>query len=459
MSVRASAPVEAAELLADAAMNALGGAFVDLAVDLATEAVRLAETAGSPPERLAVLRAVRGQVLICAGHVPEGYGLLLEHEAAVDADRSVLAQFMSFGRMIAEDFEGARSRLERFVEQARSSGALEALAYPLGHLADLDLRTGSWARAYARAGEAAQVAELVGQHALHTFGLAWMARIEALTGRVEACQAHLGLVVEATRHCDQALLTYAMLARADHALGHGQPAAALEAYRQLRELHAERGEPDPEITPWLAGLVEALLSLGEREAARAALDEHGPTLSRDGRRWPRALLARLEGLLASDDGPRESAFGEALEWHNGLPMPFERARTELALGTARRRAGRRREARPPLTAALRTFSALGASPWVERARRELAATGERLRTGRTPAPALLSPQELSVANLVAEGRTNVEVAAALFLSPKTIEAHLSRAFRKLGVTNRSQLGRVMRQPVGDGRSLDDQTAG
>ncbi len=447
--VSAVAPGVASQLLADAAMNALGCALVDVSVKHADEALALAETVADEPGSLGIIRAIRGQILICAGRAAEGYRLLEENQEAIDADRSLVALFMCFGRIIAEDFDGARERLERFVENARTAGAVEAIGYPLGHLADLDLRTGNWARAYARACEAAQAAELAGQHSILHFGLAWMARIEALTGRDALCAEHCDVVIEATRECDQALYSYALVARADLALGRGQPARAIEAYRELRELQASRGEPDQAITPWLPGLVEALVMLGRRDEAADAFAAGREALQRDERRWPRAVAGRLAGVLEEDDVAREAAFAAALVLHDELPMPFERARTQLALGTARRRAGQRRAAREPLAAAHRAFVALGAEPWVERAARELSATGERVRAGLSPTQVQLSPQELSVATLVAEGRTNLEVAAALFLSPKTVEAHLSRAFRKLGVTNRSQLGRIVRERYGD----------
>lgn len=446
--IAGTAPGEAADLFADAAMNALGCALVARSGEMAERAVELAERTASDRGRLAAVRAIAGQVLICAGRVAEGYPMLVDNQDAIDADRSLVALFMCFGRIIAEDFEGARERLERFAEQARAAGAVEALGYPLGHLADLDLRTGHWARAYARAAEAVQAAELAGQRSIRTFGLAWLARIEAFTGRDAECRAHVEEIAGLTRECDQALLTYAHLARADLALGRGHPAHAVEAYRAVREMQAERGEADHHITPWLPGMIEALVALGRRRDAAELLERHREGLQSDQRRWPRAVLGRMLGMLAEDEREAEAAFAGALAVHDELPMPFERARTELALGTARRRAARRREARRPLGSAHRTFVALGALPWAERAARELAATGERARAAEAPAGTRLSPQELSIATLVAEGRTNLEVAAALFLSPKTVEAHLSRTYRKLGVANRSQLGWVMRE-LGD----------
>jgi DNA-binding CsgD family transcriptional regulator len=143
-------------------------------------------------------------------------------------------------------------------------------------------------------------------------------------------------------------------------------------------------------------------------------------------------------LLAGDD-VFEDDFRTALELHELADEPFAVARTRLCLGERLRRAGRRIDARSELRAALETFDRLEAEPWITRARRELRATGEKVgrRAARTGDE--LTAQELQVALLVAEGKTNREVGAALFLSPKTVEFHLARVYRKLDLTSRAEL--------------------
>jgi DNA-binding CsgD family transcriptional regulator len=169
-----------------------------------------------------------------------------------------------------------------------------------------------------------------------------------------------------------------------------------------------------------------------------------------GPRWPRAVAARCRALLASDDDVR-AAFDAALALHDGLPMPFERARTLLALGERLRRAKQRADAREPLTAALDVFERLGARPWAERARAELRATGGQAGGRRSQAAAeQLTPHELQIAVLVSQGMTNREAAAALFLSPKTIEYHLGQIYRKLDVCGRAQLARLMAMELPEG---------
>ena len=169
-----------------------------------------------------------------------------------------------------------------------------------------------------------------------------------------------------------------------------------------------------------------------------------------GPRWVRAAAERCKGLLAPEEEFR-AVFEGALQHHDALPMPFERARTQLALGERLRRAKQRAEAREPLTQALDEFERLGAKPWAERARAELRATGGAAGGRRASAAAdQLTPHELQIAVLVAQGMTNREAAAALFLSPKTIEYHLGQIYRKLDVRGRAQLARLMAMELPEG---------
>jgi DNA-binding NarL/FixJ family response regulator len=125
--------------------------------------------------------------------------------------------------------------------------------------------------------------------------------------------------------------------------------------------------------------------------------------------------------------------------HGADASPFEIGRTELVHGERLRRAREVRAAREKLRAALERFEALGAAPWAARARAELRAAGGAVGPAQEPATRELTPQELEVALAVAGGATNREVAAALFVSPKTVEVHLTRIFKKLGVRSRTEL--------------------
>ena len=154
-------------------------------------------------------------------------------------------------------------------------------------------------------------------------------------------------------------------------------------------------------------------------------------------KWGAALVARCRGMLEDEDF--EGRFLAALELHLDIPDRFQQARTMLAFGERLRRTARKRDARARLREALELFERLGATPWIMRTRRELRATGEKLGRRTAESGDDLTPQELQVALQVAEGKTNKEVGAALFLSPKTVEFHLARVYRKLDISSRAEL--------------------
>jgi DNA-binding CsgD family transcriptional regulator len=188
-------------------------------------------------------------------------------------------------------------------------------------------------------------------------------------------------------------------------------------------------------------LVEAAVRSGRPEAARASYENFHAWELATGGCWTRMLGERMRALLT--DGPDvERHLVESLEMAR-THFPFDAARARLALGEWLRRTRRRADARTHLRAALATFEALGARPWAERAHGELRATGE---TARDAAPSRLqelTPQELQIAGFVADGATNREIAAKLFISVRTVEHHLRKAFAKLGVSSRHDLARLV----------------
>jgi DNA-binding NarL/FixJ family response regulator len=208
----------------------------------------------------------------------------------------------------------------------------------------------------------------------------------------------------------------------------------------------------PEVNPIvsfqaLPDAIEAGARAGRREEAEERLArfrawvEHAPNESRH------ALLSRCEALL----GKREpdEAFGEAIQRAAAL-APFQRARTVLYYGEWLRRQRRRQEARAHLRSALELFRGLGAIPWEQRAESELRATGETARKRDPSTLDQLTPQELQIAGLVADGLTNRDIAAQLYLSPRTIDYHLRKVFAKLGIASRTELvrqGLPQRQPA------------
>jgi DNA-binding CsgD family transcriptional regulator len=148
-------------------------------------------------------------------------------------------------------------------------------------------------------------------------------------------------------------------------------------------------------------------------------------------------------MLAPHAATAEHEFAEALRLHSEARRPFDSARTELLHGEQLRRQRRRVDARAHLRAALGTFERLDAEPWAERARAEVRASSETARKRDPSTLSQLMPQEFQVARMVADGLSNNEVAAQLFLSPRTIDAHLRNVFAKLGVTSRTQVARAV----------------
>jgi DNA-binding CsgD family transcriptional regulator len=184
-----------------------------------------------------------------------------------------------------------------------------------------------------------------------------------------------------------------------------------------------------------ADLVEALARCGRADDAAAEAAALQAAATRSGRDSALALAERARALVSEDGADH---FQRAWELHAETADRFARGRTALAWGDALRRAGARVESRRMLEAARAEFERLGAAPWEEQATSALARSGKVLRKEAARRDEL-TPAELEVASLVAEGKMNKEIAAALWISEKTVEAHLSRIFRKLGIRNRAEL--------------------
>ena len=182
--------------------------------------------------------------------------------------------------------------------------------------------------------------------------------------------------------------------------------------------------------------MEAHVRVGQIERARELLAEAAEAMP-PANPGEEAVIARCDGVVA-DDSVFERAFERALSLHDAEPFPFERARTEHAYGERLRRAGQRKRAREMLHRAVVAFDELGATAFASRTRAELAASGARLRST-AEARESLTPREMQVALAVAEGASNEEVAAALYVTPKTVEYHLTRVYRKLGLRSRAEL--------------------
>jgi DNA-binding CsgD family transcriptional regulator len=223
----------------------------------------------------------------------------------------------------------------------------------------------------------------------------------------------------------------------DLELSLGHPERAVERLSTLADLLDRLGLQDVDLSP-APEYTDALLRLGRRAEALSRAEQYRERALRKGQPWARARADRACGQVAADD-EIDAWFTSALVWHEQTLDRFESARTRLAYGERLRRAGRRVDARVQLRGALEDFADLGARIWHERAAAELTATGEHVRTGAANAMAALTPQELQVSIMLAEGRTTREAAAALFLSPKTVEYHLRKVYTKLGISSRAEL--------------------
>ncbi|TDD25803.1 helix-turn-helix transcriptional regulator [Actinomadura sp. KC06] len=193
-----------------------------------------------------------------------------------------------------------------------------------------------------------------------------------------------------------------------------------------------------------ADQVEAAVRSGQPELARAAFGRFRAWADAGRQPWALAVALHCEALLDDSEEPYE----RAVRLHEQSTRPFERARTELLYGEWLRRARRRSDARVPLRSAMEIFERLRATPWLERARAELRATGEA-GTSVPTAPDLLdrlTPQERQVVRLAASGTSSREIASQLFLSPRTVEYHLYKAYPKLGISSRKELSRLALEP-------------
>ena len=336
-------------------------------------------------------------------------------------------------------FAAGWREVDRAVGACRASGALGPLAFYLAVAGDLAFRTPRWIEGLASAEEGFRIAEETGQIPIAAYTLCVLARLEGAQGREEGARAHLKTAAQLAAMSRTAALDV----WGGHALGllelglgrHEEAIHALEPVAHLWEREAVRC---PEAVPWQHDLVEAYMRSGRIADARRALRALAELAHASGGPQVLALTSRCRGLI---DPEYERHFEQALALHAQLPIPFDEARTRLCYAERLRRARKRGRAREQLELSLAGFEALGARPWAERAREELAAAGAPALAPAPPTVEALSPRELQVALAVARGATNREAANALFLSEKTVERHLSAVYAKLGLRSRTELAR------------------
>jgi DNA-binding CsgD family transcriptional regulator len=431
------APAKAIEMLVEAAQAASYAGDAAQIVEFGRRASALLND-DDPDERFTV-DVIVGIGSLLAGDPASGVPLLREALA-------LAAGFQDPGRLVHAGAcagylgeEATEHELYgRAAARARETGAVAMLAYVLEFLARAEAVDGRYAAAAAHATEGLGLARETGQQNSVCHLHASLALIAALQGREDECRSHAGDALELATARGlgyQAALAEWALARLDLSLG--KPEEALVRLAALAAAGPGEGHPFVKLvsTP---ELVEAAVRANETATAQAALVEFERFARETAPPWTLALVARCRGLLSAR-GAAERHFKEALRLHGEGARPFDRARTELIFGEFLRRDGRRKEARLHLRAALDAFDRLDAGGWAERARIELRASGETARE-RDPSTAdQLTPQEQQIVRFVAEGSTNKQVAAQLFLSPRTVDHHLRNVFLKLGISSRAEL--------------------
>jgi DNA-binding CsgD family transcriptional regulator len=417
-------------------------ADLDAAEAHAQAAVELARQLGDDSlacEALAV-RAVAG-VYLGRGAPATLMGAALELEHATARLPVRRQPRWPFGAllMLADELDASRQNLELAWRRAEERGEDGSLPLFLSRLSYCEWLAGNWGRARVLALEGYDAALRTQQPSQRAIVLAARAVVEAHLGDVEGARA-------AAEEC----LT---LADQTSAVGRGAANGALgvlelslgnaeEASRHLEPMFegaVPGGIGEPDVLRFGPYAVDALIALGRLDEAAARIAylqahpraPHSPSMT--------AALERCRGLLALASGDADEAverLEHALAAHERVPIPFESARTLLALGNAQRRAKQRAAARYSLEQAQESLDRLGARLWSERTREELARIG-----GRAPSSDALSATEQRVAALVAAGHTNTEVAAELFLTVHTVEKALTRVYSKLGVRSRVELAR------------------
>lgn len=405
-------------------------------------AVELAEQGGDPPA-LGMALAEWGHWIFCGG---DGIrrdlfdrAIALDASAEAQSPRSHIAKVLMDGDALEE----ARSRLLELLDEAMRNGMVHSSTTHHVHLGELELWSGNWELAIQHAEESLQLGEHTDRPSAPLYV---KAMAHACYGNIREANrlARLGLE-EAERSEDVVyamqnlhVLGFAQLSLGKHelALGYLGRATQLLRPRWNKEFGDCHVVPDE---------IEAALSCGDLDRAED-LTMWMENISQRGRAWTRATAARSRALVQSARHDLQSArvaIEEALLAHESLLMPFELARTHLVHGVILRRMKRRAAAREALEQALALCNHVGAALWTAKAEQEIARLGVR-----DVAQTQLTPVEERIAVLVTEGRKNREIATALSISAKTVEANLTRIYRKLSIRSRAELAvRTTDRPV------------
>jgi DNA-binding CsgD family transcriptional regulator len=394
-------------------------------------ALRYAELGGAASRADGML----GAALMANGRYAEAVPLLRAVMDTTDADPVLVC----FSAGFLGEYERGYATADRALDEARRSGAVVTAAWLSDLLCDYAFTLGRIAIAVAAAEEARTLAHDAELPLVATWSAITLAAIATHSGASEratmygraAAESRVGLAAGPVRDYPGWLSGLALLIQGD----------AVGAVAVLSDV-VEIDVPLVFNLPTSASfdLVEAAIRSHDRALAEDLVARLAPLCQPA---WSLAALDRVRGLLASDE-TADTLLARSIEGFVALGVPLEEGRSRLAYGEWLRRAGQRVNARTQLRRAVEIFDKLGYVPWAGRARGELAASGETLRARASlDLSEALTPQELQVARIVADGVSNRDAAARLFLSTKTIEAHLHRVYRKLGITGRDQLAAAL----------------
>jgi ATP/maltotriose-dependent transcriptional regulator MalT len=439
-------PDMALEMLADAGLAAWDAGAFDLMGRVGEAAQAIPRPAKAPHSDLrdVLLGSIRLSLNQSVSDIPT---LADTVRRAVDSEDQRVLVWAAIAAEVAGDAPSEAALIVRSVALARGSGAVDQLTVALESSTIQSFLSGH----FEAAGEATEGLTLARQAGLpnaanlHLATLSWLA---AVKGQDDECRTHAAEVVALARPNGHGI-AYAIaewaLALLD--LVGGRPEDTVTRLTALAALSPGLGHPYY-ILNASPDLVEAAVRTEHRDEAESAfvvIDEFAHT---SGAQWAQALAARCRALLADDEATAEKEFTTALELHGDSGNAFDTARTHLLLGEHLRRQRQRSAPREHLKAALAGFERLGAKPWADRAAGELRATGETVkRDGSGAAVDKLTPQELQIVRQVCQGSSNRDVAAQLFISPRTVEYHLYKAYPKLGIASRGELIRLFGQDL------------
>ena len=460
IAFRCGSPARARELFVAAAADA----DPDTAVSLLAEAVYACFALADAPSAAGVAASIErllpdttDPAVRILGWLARGVADVLAGAGGADQLRHAVRQlvagpehhadprllvWMVTGPLFLRESGTGRALIGQAMRQTRDSAAVGMLPALLFHLARDDATTERWANAETAYDEAIRLSRESGQTTQLGMSLAGLAWLHAHQGRDQDCRRRAAEAIRlGTEHDLRLAHCWALFALGDLELSRGAAADALVHYERLQQLLDEAGVLDPDLSP-APELVDVLLRLGRRQDATHLAEAYGKAAAAKGQPWSLARAARATGLAGSDDTLDEH-FGAALAAHERTLDVFETARSRLAYGARLRRARRRVDAREQLRAAVSAFDDLGAAGWADVADTELKATGETARRREPSTAADLTAQERQIALLLSDGLSTREAAAALFLSPKTVEYHLRKVYTKLGIHSRAELADLL----------------